>query len=39
MQTGLEWVPLGKVPTLNLLPEAIRQPIASLSESPEAPNS
>ncbi|MGW5939154.1 NUDIX domain-containing protein [Streptomyces celluloflavus] len=39
VQTGLEWVPLGKVPTLNLLPQAIRQPIASLAEAPKATDS
>ncbi|UQA92482.1 NUDIX domain-containing protein [Streptomyces halobius] len=36
VQTGLEWVPLGKVPTLNLLPQAIRHPIASLTEAPDS---
>ncbi|WP_327225154.1 NUDIX domain-containing protein [Streptomyces platensis] len=35
VQTGLEWVPLGKVPALNLLPQAIRQLIASLGEAPQ----
>ncbi|MGD3112112.1 NUDIX domain-containing protein [Streptomyces sp. YGL11-2] len=39
VQTGLEWVPLGKVPALSLLPRAIRQPIASLAEAPAAPDS
>ncbi|WP_187412974.1 NUDIX domain-containing protein [Streptomyces sp. WAC01526] len=38
-QTGLEWVPLGKVPDLNLLPHAIRQPIADLAETRPAPDS
>ena len=37
VQTGLEWVPLGKVPALNLLPQAIRQPIASLTGGAQAP--
>jgi len=31
LQTGLEWVPLEKVPTLNLLPHAVRRPIAALA--------
>ncbi|MEU7178319.1 MULTISPECIES: NUDIX domain-containing protein [Streptomyces] len=39
VQTGLEWVPLGKVPTFNLLPQAIRQPVASLSEALKATDS
>ncbi len=30
-QTGLKWVPLNKVPDLNLLPRALRQPIANLA--------
>ncbi|MET8183936.1 NUDIX domain-containing protein [Streptomyces sp. NPDC005336] len=31
LQTGLEWVELEKVPSLNLLPHALRQPIAALA--------
>ena len=31
LQTGLEWVELEKVPGLNLLPHALRQPIAALA--------
>ncbi|WP_158558521.1 MULTISPECIES: NUDIX domain-containing protein [unclassified Streptomyces] len=31
VQTGLEWVELEKVPGLNLLPHALRQPIAALA--------
>lgn len=31
LQTGLEWVELEKVPHLNLLPYALRQPIAGLA--------
>ncbi|MEW2581328.1 NUDIX domain-containing protein [Streptomyces syringium] len=33
LQTGLEWVPLDKVTTLNLLPHALRQPIAALAST------
>ncbi|MGW3928673.1 NUDIX domain-containing protein [Streptomyces microflavus] len=33
LQTGLEWVELEKVPGLNLLPHALRQPIAALAEA------
>lgn len=35
VQTGLEWVPLGNIPAINLLPQTIRQPIASLTEVPQ----
>ncbi|WP_157880142.1 NUDIX domain-containing protein [Streptomyces natalensis] len=38
VQTGLEWVPLHKVPDLNLLPHTIRQPVADLSKTPTAPD-
>ncbi|GAA1898933.1 NUDIX domain-containing protein [Streptomyces sodiiphilus] len=31
LQTGLEWVPLDKAPSLNLLPHTLRQPIANLA--------
>ncbi|THC49540.1 NUDIX domain-containing protein [Streptomyces sp. Akac8] len=31
VQTGLEWVELEKLPGLNLLPHALRQPIAALA--------
>lgn len=31
LQSGLEWVELEKVPGLNLLPHALRQPIAALA--------
>lgn len=31
VQTGLEWVELEKVPGINLLPHALRQPIAALA--------
>lgn len=34
LQTGLEWVELDKVPGLNLLPHALRQPIAALAGNP-----
>lgn len=33
VQTGLEWVELEKAPGLNLLPHALRQPIAALSQT------
>ncbi|MFR9722012.1 NUDIX domain-containing protein [Streptomyces sp. MS19] len=37
LQTGLEWVPQEKVPALNLLPHALREPIAALATAtPEA---
>ena len=37
LQTGLEWVPLDKAPSLNLLPHVLRQPIADLATGhPEA---
>ena len=36
LQTGLEWVELEKVPGLNLLPHALRQPIAALAGSEPA---
>ncbi|MFG2439648.1 NUDIX domain-containing protein [Streptomyces sp. NPDC048508] len=35
-QTGLEWVELEKVPGLNLLPHALRQPIAALASAEPA---
>ncbi|MFG2210507.1 NUDIX domain-containing protein [Streptomyces sp. NPDC048638] len=36
VQTELEWAELGKVPGLNLLPHALRQPIAELAaDGPE----
>lgn len=31
LQTGLEWVALGKLPTINLLPHSLREPIAGLA--------
>ncbi|WP_051823410.1 NUDIX domain-containing protein [Streptomyces sp. NRRL S-1448] len=37
-QIGLEWVPLRKVPTTDLLPQAIRQPLADLSPTPPTPD-
>lgn len=36
VQTGLEWVELEKVPTLNLLPRFLRNPIAALSSGEPA---
>lgn len=35
-QTGLEWVELEKVPSLNLLPEGLRSKIAELTETTPA---
>ncbi|MCC9311279.1 NUDIX domain-containing protein [Kitasatospora sp. RB6PN24] len=38
LQTGLEWVPLDKVPTVNLLPHSLRAPIAALATGdPDTP--
>ncbi|WP_051722382.1 NUDIX domain-containing protein [Streptomyces albus] len=37
VQTGLEWVPLERVPSVNLLPHALRAPIAALARSGEIP--
>ncbi|WP_310727041.1 hypothetical protein [Streptomyces sp. N2A] len=37
-QIGLEWVPLRKVPATDLLPQAIRQPLADLSRTPLTPD-
>lgn len=37
VQTGLEWVPLEKVPSVNLLPHVLRVPIAALADSCEVP--
>ncbi|WP_328731900.1 NUDIX domain-containing protein [Streptomyces caniferus] len=39
VQTGLEWVPLGKVSDINLLPHAIRQPISTLAKASPTPDS
>jgi 8-oxo-dGTP diphosphatase len=33
LQTGLEWVPLDKVPSYNLLPASLREPLAALATS------
>jgi ADP-ribose pyrophosphatase YjhB (NUDIX family) len=38
VQTGLEWVPLHKIESLNLLPHAIRQPIAALTKPLPTPD-
>ncbi|MEU2086646.1 NUDIX domain-containing protein [Streptomyces albus] len=38
VQTGLEWVELEKVPDLNLLPRALRQPIAALATGVSSPD-
>lgn len=37
LQTGLEWVELEKVPGLNLLPHALRHPIAALAQAEPEP--
>lgn len=37
LQTGLEWVPLENVPALNLLPHALREPIAALATATPEP--
>lgn len=38
LQTGLEWIELEKVPGLNLLPLALRRPIADLATTHPAPS-